>query len=222
MGTTEQNKKLLIFGILAGGIIGLVAFSPTIYALVEPHITINMEPAQTTKPFVINDDTSTEVFSVDADGVLSSQGLKVLSFEQGPVIETSNVGINNAVELAKWRIDFASPPATGDKPPLRVVDAYVSGQIKTTNSASFAFFGFAISTDDATWSLKCNIGTSQLVFQGDFCVQDQDTIFDDLTSVGYISVRLFTNSLPEPMQVKNAIANSIIVLPEGATITRVI
>ena len=51
----KQSKKLLIFGILAAGIISLVASSPTIYAIVEPHITINMEPAQTTKPFEIKD-----------------------------------------------------------------------------------------------------------------------------------------------------------------------
>ena len=219
----KQSKQLLIFGILAGGILGLIASSPTIYAIVEPHITINMDPGQTTKPFQINDDLGSEVFSVDADGVLSSSGLKVLSFEQGPVIETTNVGIDNAVELAKWRIDFASPPTQGDKPPLRIVDAYVSGQIKTTNTASFAIFGYAISTDDTTWTPKCTIGTNQLVFGGDFCVQDQDTIFDETTSdVGYISVRLYTFSFPEPMQVKNAIVNLIIVLPEGATITRVI
>jgi len=219
----KQSRQFFVFGLLAGVAITSLAFSEEVMAIVEPHITINMDPGQTTKPFVINDDTSSEVFSVDPEGTISSQGLRVLSFEQGPVIETTNVGIDNAVELAKWRIDFASPPTQGDKPPIRVVDAYVSGQIKTTNVASFAFFGYAISTDDTTWSLKCSIGTSQLVLRGDFCIQDQDTIFDETTSdVGYISVRLFTNSLPESMQVKNAIANIIIVLPEGATITRVI
>jgi len=66
-----NTKKLLVFSILAGVIIGLVAFSPTIYAIVEPHIIINMDPGQTTKPFVIKDNIGSEVFSVDVDGTIS-------------------------------------------------------------------------------------------------------------------------------------------------------
>ena len=75
----KQSKKLLFFGLLAGGIIGLVASSPTIYAIVEPHITINMDPGQTTKPFVINDDTATEVFSIDVDGTITGPTAKTVA-----------------------------------------------------------------------------------------------------------------------------------------------
>ena len=68
IGALEKRKQFLFFGILVAGFIGLVAFSPTIYAIVEPHITITMDPGQTTKPFVINDNVGSEVFSVDVDG----------------------------------------------------------------------------------------------------------------------------------------------------------
>ena len=70
MRAVADHKKLLIFGVLAGTAITLFAFTPTIYAIVEPHITINMDPGQTTKPLQIKNSGGTEVFSVDVDGTL--------------------------------------------------------------------------------------------------------------------------------------------------------
>ncbi len=71
----ENIKKLFLFTILSIGIISGVILSPEIWAIVEPHITITMEPGQTTKPLQIKDSSGTEVFSVDTDGtIFPSQG----------------------------------------------------------------------------------------------------------------------------------------------------
>ena len=47
------NQKAVIIGI---SLFALIIISPQIYAAVEPHITITMDPGQTTKPFQIKDD----------------------------------------------------------------------------------------------------------------------------------------------------------------------
>lgn len=65
-----HTKKLLIFSLIVGISIGLFAFGEQVMAIVEPHITINMDLGQTTKPFVINDNTGMEIFSVDTDGTI--------------------------------------------------------------------------------------------------------------------------------------------------------
>ena len=102
----EQSRKLLMFGLIAGTAIGLIVYSPTIYAIVEPHITINMDPGQTTKPFVINDTaTNTEVFSVNPDGSFFAANVAQLHFGQnsevsvaaGDVLATPKI-------LARWNI----------------------------------------------------------------------------------------------------------------------
>jgi len=229
MRAVADHKKLLIFGVLAGTVIALFAFTPTIYALVEPHITINMDPGQTTKPFVINDDLGTEVFSIDVDGVISPpqatddlKGIQVLSFEQGPEIETSNLGINNAVELAKWRIDFVTPPPLGENPAIRVIDAYVSVQLKTTNTQANSQFGFATSTDDTAWSKYVIRLGNQLSFKGSL-TDRQGVLFDSISgNVGYISVRFFASDVSAPVQMQHGQSTMLIILPEGATITRII
>lgn len=87
----ENIKKLFLFTILSVGIISGVILSPEIWAIVEPHITITMEPGQTTKPFVINDDSGTEVFSVDVDGTITPSGTSGQTF-------TITNGIFNAVD----------------------------------------------------------------------------------------------------------------------------
>ena len=63
-------KKLFLIAILSVGIISGVVLSPEIWAMIEPHITITMDPGQTTKPFQILDNLGDEVFSVDVDGTV--------------------------------------------------------------------------------------------------------------------------------------------------------
>jgi len=63
-------KKLFLIAILSVGIISGVVLSPEIWAMIEPHITITMDPEQTTKPFQILDNFGDEVFSVDVDGTI--------------------------------------------------------------------------------------------------------------------------------------------------------
>jgi len=70
------NQKLTIFTVI---VVASIIASPFVYAAVEPHITINMELGQTTKPFVINDDTGTEVFSVDVDGTITGSTVKIVT-----------------------------------------------------------------------------------------------------------------------------------------------
>ena len=99
-----EKHNFLIFGLVAGIAIGFFAFGP-IYAIVEPHITITMDPGQTTKPFVINDDTGSEVFSVNPDGSFFAANVAQLHFGQnsevsvaaGDVLATPKI-------LARWNI----------------------------------------------------------------------------------------------------------------------
>lgn len=108
MGAIAYPKKLFIFGFIAGAAIVLLAFSPTIYAIVEPHIIINMDANQTTSPLQIKDTVGNDVFEVESDGQL--KGHYFLNFEIGP--ETTQTitlqGIDNYQELAKWRFDFTT------------------------------------------------------------------------------------------------------------------
>jgi len=129
----KQSKKLLFFGLLAGGIIGLVASSPTIYAIVEPHITINMEPGQTTKPFQINDDQGTEVFSVDVDGTITpsgtgTNGLTAFEFFQKSPM-TFFADRDNPFVFAKWRLTWNLSAGTPQITIIKNLDI-VSGEIR--------------------------------------------------------------------------------------------
>jgi len=51
-------------------LIGLMISVPIAYSATEPSIIINMENAQTQKPFIIKDNLGAEVFSVDVDGTV--------------------------------------------------------------------------------------------------------------------------------------------------------
>jgi len=96
IGVLEKRKQFLFFGILAV-VIGLVAFSPAIYALVEPHIIINMDPGQTTKPFQIKDNLGTVVFSVDTDGtIFPSDGSGAGSLVFAKVVKSVDEVVNNS------------------------------------------------------------------------------------------------------------------------------
>lgn len=63
-------RRLFLFAILSVGIVGGLVSGPSIWAAVEPPITITMDPGQTTKPIQIKDNLGNEVFSVDTDGTI--------------------------------------------------------------------------------------------------------------------------------------------------------
>ena len=93
----EKRKQLLFFGILVVGFIGIGAASPTIYAIVEPHITINMDPGQTTKPFQINDNLGTEIFSVDTDGTIFPSDGSGAGLTFASVVKSVDETITNSI-----------------------------------------------------------------------------------------------------------------------------
>ena len=131
----EKRKQFLFFGILIVGFIGLVAASPTIYAIVEPHITIDMDPGQTTKPFVINDDTGSEVFSIDVDGTITPSGTTtgtggITSFEffqKSPM--TFFADRDDPFVFAKWRLTWNLDAGTPKITLTKNMDT-VSGEIR--------------------------------------------------------------------------------------------
>ena len=131
----KQSKQFLIFGLLACVILGVLVSSPTIYAIVEPHITITMDPGQTTKPLVINDDTGTEVFSVDVDGTISPSGATIGTgditsfefFQKTPV--TFFADRDNPFVFAKWTLTWNLDAGTPKITLTKNMDI-VSGEIR--------------------------------------------------------------------------------------------
>jgi len=131
----KQSKKFLVFGLLAASVLGMLSFSEEVRAIVEPHITINMEPSQTTKPFVINDDTGTEVFSVDVDGTITPAGTTTGSngltsfefFQKSPV--TFFGDRDNPFVFAKWRLTWNLSGGTPKITLIKNLDI-VSGEIR--------------------------------------------------------------------------------------------
>lgn len=167
----KHSKQLLIFGIFAAGITGLIASSPTIYAIVEPHITITMDPGQTTKPLQINDDLGSEVFSVDVDGTISPNPSNEFSYVQTPpntfiTIGTANVQ-NNPVLIAHWGVDTV--PA-GRLHFTTHASQVISGEHQKLSGAGSIFVAWCISDDGGlTWDFDAtSIGGNQIVVTLDF------------------------------------------------------
>lgn len=98
----KTQKQITLIGL---GIIASIIMVPFIYAAVEPHILLTMDAAQTTKPFVINNSTNDEVFSIDTDG--SMNGRHHLTYTSGltPII---SVAVGNdptdAIPMALWQL----------------------------------------------------------------------------------------------------------------------
>jgi len=175
----KQSKKLLFFGLLAGGIIGLVASSPTIYAIVEPHITITMDPGQTTKPFVINDDTSTEVFSINPDGSFSASNVVMLHFEEKGVINVPSGTLKSSPQLlAVWQL--VKEPGISDNK-VFFSKSILSGQLRSVNGLGSAQFANYISTDGINWTTEgvINAGSSSTTFSPESRLRLNNFLFSD-------------------------------------------
>lgn len=64
----SQKSRITIIGAI---IIASIISTPFIYAAVEPHILITMDPAQTTNPFEIKNSSSDIMFSVEPNGIIN-------------------------------------------------------------------------------------------------------------------------------------------------------
>jgi len=214
----KQSKKLLFFGLLAGGIIGLVASSPTIYAIVEPHITINMEPAQTTKPFVINDDVSSEVFSINPDGSLSSGNFVMLHFEQkGTITIPKEASFNDPEILAEWRV--VKDPGVSDGF-IFISTGSVLGEVKRVNGTNTGVgFHFYISEDGIDWDERMSASTSATIFN-----PRADLIAHTFPNVGneFFAFGVHTNAPDTVGEVKDIAGTVVIMLPAGYSLERVL
>jgi len=214
----KQSNKLLMFSLLAGTAIGLIAFSPTIYAIVEPHITINMDPGQTTKPFVINDTaTNTEVFSVDVDGSIKSANVVILHFEQTGVIPIpQNQSLTNLKELAVWQV--VKEPGVSDNF-IILFEESLTGNFRTVNGTGTAFLGFFSSNDRINWGLEEVAGASGTTFVVNFAGLTNDV---SPLNTQFLAFGLYTTNASTNGEARDISGTYIVILPVGYSLERIL
>ena len=218
MGHLEKRKKFLFFGILVVGFIGLVAASPAIYAIVEPHITITMDPGQTTKPFQIKDDLGTEVFSVNPDGTFKAANIVQIHATKKDLFQYSN-NINNG------RGDFFGVWEVTKQPGVEnlfLIASSCQGQVEAheISGPSTSRAGFYESTDNEASYDEANtrnINSAPLVLRAMF---PQSTSFDP--NVTHIAIGMSYFSDGNVGEARNFNFSCLLHLPEGVTITRVL
>ncbi len=214
----KHSKQLLTFGILAAGIIGLVAATPTIYAIVEPHITINMDPGQTTKPFEIKDDLGTEVFSVNPDATISSANYADLVFKQESAVNVDGPAgdtVSNPVFLAKWQLTKQAGTTDSFKI-LPSTTLYGTG-LRSSGTNAVVCEGFT-STDGINW----NDFTPRIIFQNNQFTNNADSasgIFIDEDELFFAIACYGGNAVGT---IKEITFNGRIDLPLGYSIERVL
>ncbi len=168
------NQKLIFSALI---MIAVVISIPLVYAIVEPHIKITMDGAQTTKPIQIVDSQNNEVFSIDTDGtifpdpVLNKQvladintGKTVLFFESASesasVSVTDGTNIDQYQVLAEWELDFTTTEVgKGILPFVNVHDGYLTGFMKKDISNEVAV-RLDYHTVDEGWSNLLFISTT--------------------------------------------------------------
>jgi len=209
-------RKFLIFGLLAGTTIALIAFSPTIYAIVEPHITITMDPGQTTKPFAINDDQSTEVFSINPDGSFSAGNIVVLHFEQKGIITIPQETLSDdPLLLAVWQV--VKDPGVSDNL-IYFTDAAVTAQLKRVSGPSTGVaFGFYHSEDGIDWDDRVRAVTSSTVFSPRAGALEQVFVDDSFFAFG-----VHTNRIDTAGEAKDVSGAVTMTLPAGYSLERIL
>lgn len=161
MMQAENTKKLFIFSILTISIIGtFLIFSSEVMALVEPHITITMEPGQTTKPFQIKDDQGTDVFAVDVDGTITGSTSEMLVSSDTITTVSANKTQTNPLVLSKWQIT----KSRGIDLSPRLIEAALIGSGRVTSGTGFILLEFQRSTDDITYATSFSLSTNDSVF----------------------------------------------------------
>jgi len=214
----KHSKQLLIFGILAGGILGLIASGPTIYAIVEPHITIIMEPGQITKPLQISDDQGTEVFSINPDGSFTAGNIVVMHFEQKGII-TMPLGFRSPAlkELAVWKI--VKDPAVADNNRIYSDLEVLTGLSKKTQGTSSIQFGIFSSPDGTTWNSEVGSGSSGASFSTFFSSNHQFQLRTDAQFIAF-GVRTFNDDTAG--EFKDVSGTLIAILPVGYSIEKIL
>ena len=194
----KQSKKLLVFGILAVGILGLIASSPTIYALVEPHITITMEPAQTTKPFQINDDQGTEVFSVDVDGTIFPSSGVTSKIILGAISEGSTLSAGQTSCAAPFQsLDISCSSDNGFVTPTTMTAKVLRFGADSSTLTAPITITLQLNTIDTSLVLIVPAGASTAEVTGSVLITKGDAIrFQAIASAGTGSVNdAFTISM---------------------------
>ena len=217
-GELKHSKKLLMFGILTVGIIGLVASSPTIYAIVEPHITINMDPGQTTKPFQINDDLGSEVFSVNPDGTFFASNTILIHTAKTDLFQYSNNVDNGRGDFfGIWQV--TKQPGVEN---LGIITSSCGGQVEAheISGTSSSKAGFFVSQDNEvsyTDFGSININSIPLTLREMF---PQNLGFPKDTT--HIAIGLGFSDDGNIGEARNFNFFCFLHLPEGFTVTRVI
>ena len=108
-------KKYLPIALVA---IALVVIIPTVYAITQPSVIINLESGQTplgARPFVIEDDLGNEVFSVSPSGNMRTTNEFTFEYKQAELVVLP-VGLFESPllkELAVW--EFVQDPSFSAK-----------------------------------------------------------------------------------------------------------
>lgn len=117
----SQESRITIIGAII--FLSIVA-APQIYAAVEPHIILVMDPAQTTNPFTIQDNTATDVFAIDPAGNIVTGGIGYTRTEYAPlsidtiltnVARTDTLGLvfGNYTEFPNTDVTTFAEPGAG-------------------------------------------------------------------------------------------------------------
>jgi len=209
-------KKLLLFTILSVGIISAVAFSPSIWAIIEPHITITMDPGQTTKPFTIIDDSSTDVFSIGTDGSVNDLQIMTFSSDSTPIIISTSNTINNPVILAEWHIDRGIVTE-----PLLLIsnDPVAVGLGKRDSGTGSIAVGWYSSSDGVTWSSRASTGFTFSTFR-DWNTNTGEGFVQD--NANYIALIAYNSDGNTSGQITDVSSFHGMVIPKSFSLTRLI
>ncbi len=224
-------KKNLPIALVA---LALVIIIPTVYAVTQPSVIINMESGQFpngTKPFVIEDDLGNEVFSVDASGNMRTTNEFTLEYKQGE-LEVLPVGSFESPllkELAVW--EFVTDPSfTVDHKDysqlvfFNSVSNAVAKPLNTTcNCVRTGWFSSADTTfseTGMTWVFEqATVSPSTVgVFSYDF---DQVTLGSITSNPNFYAYGIRNNVADKTGEVKEMSGSVTIHLPIGVSVERV-
>jgi len=209
-------KKLFLFAVLSVGMISVLALSPSIWAIVEPHITINMDPGQTTKPFTINDDSGTDVFSIGTDGSVNDLQVMTFASDSTPITISILNTISNPVILAEWHIDRGTVTE-----PLLIIsnDPVMVGLGKRDTGTGSIAVGWYSSNDGITWSSRASTGFTFSTFR-DWNTNTGEGFVQD--NANYIALIAYNSDGNTSGQITDVSAFHGMVIPKSFTLTRLI
>ena len=146
----KRISFLALTSIVVISVVSTLAFGPQVMALVEPHITITMDPSQATKPFQVNDDQGTNVFSINPDSTFSSVNYADLVFKQESEVNViAGQNLTNPVILAEWKLT-KKPGITDSAKTFSSISITATG-LKTNTENRNLFCGLIQSSDEMTW-----------------------------------------------------------------------